>query len=121
MKNVLMNVKTSFKKVMKEPKKYLTIIRPFIVSTIILAPKIVLAADPTAQVISVVTGLTNAALVIAPSIGGLAFLWHGIGYQLAGDPHQMAEKRESMKKVVINTVICMIAVGLIQWVASLAK
>lgn len=124
--NVLSNGKISIKgflkkKISNKLISALNLIRNIAVSVIALAPTIVMAAgSPQAQLISVLDGITGLLLFIAPTLGGLAFIWHGLQYYLAGDAHKKAETRDSMKSTVVVTAVVMMATTIIKWIASLA-
>lgn len=124
--NVLSNVKVSFKGIMEKKlptkmKSGLNLIRNITVSMIALAPQIAMAAgSPQGQLTNVLNGVTSLLLFVAPTLGGLAFIWHGLQYYLAGEAHKKAETRESMKSTVVITVIVMMATTIIKWIASLA-
>lgn len=124
--NALSNVKVSRKgflekKMSKKLTCALNLIRNIAVSLVVLAPSIVMAAgSPQTQLISVLDGITGLLLFIAPTLGGLAFIWHGLQYYLAGDAHKKAETRDSMKSTVVITAVVMMATTIIKWIASLA-
>lgn len=126
MMNVLSNVKVSFKNVMEKriPKKIksaMNLMRNITVSVIALLPQVAMAAgSPQSQLTSVLEGITGLLLFIAPTLGGLAFIWHGLQYYLAGDHSRKADARESMKSTVVITAIVMMATTIIKWIASLA-
>jgi hypothetical protein len=125
--NVLTNVRTAVKGVMEKklPKTLsvaFNLIRTIAVSVIALAPTIVMAAgaSPQGQLITVLDGITSLLLFVAPTLGGLAFIWHGLQFYLAGDAHKKADTRDSMKSTVLITAIIMMATTIIKWIASLA-
>jgi hypothetical protein len=124
--SVFSNLKISFKGVMEKKmsmklKSALNLIRNIAVSVVAFAPTIAMAAgSPQGQLISVLEGITNLLLFIAPTLGGLAFIWHGLQYYLAGDAHKKADVRDSMKSTVVITAVIMMATTIIKWIASLA-
>lgn len=125
--NLMPNGKVSIKglfekKMSKKLTSALNLIRNIAVSVVVLVPSIVMAAgSPQAQLISVLDGITGLLLFIAPTLGGLAFIWHGLQYYLAGDAHKKAETRDSMKSTVVVTAVVMMATTIIKWIASLAS
>lgn len=124
MKNVLVNVKTSWKKVMeRKPESNLMsalkIIRNISVGVVLAIPKIVFAADPTGIVTGGLGTLTNSLLLIAVVAGGLAFSWFGILYNFAGEAHDKATYAKYMKSTVLITALVGLGPTIISWIASI--
>lgn len=121
MKNVMMNVKTTFKKVMAKTNErpILKLVRNITVAGIILLPHLAFAADPTGVLNSGMQTVTNTILGISAVAGGLALSFQGVQYHFAGDAQEKAHIVRNMKGTAIIAAIIGLAPTIINWISVL--
>lgn len=122
MKNVMMNVKTTFKKAVEKAneKPVLKLVRNIAVTGIMLVPRIAFAAgDPTAAISAGVNTVTLSILGLAAGFGGLAIVIQGLQYHWAGEAHDKAQCIKNMKGTALIAALIGIGPMAIGWISSL--